>query len=687
MVDHFLRDLAIVMVVAAITTVVCHRLRLPVVLGYLLAGFLVGPRTPPRLVADEATIQTLSSLGVILLMFGIGLHFRLRRVIALLPTAGLTALVELSLMLALGYAAGQLLGWSPVASLFAGGVVAISSTMILAKVYEEDRPPREFQEFLYAVLVFEDVVAVLLLTVLAAIGAGGALSGAMVARLAAGLGVVLFAMLAGGMLVVPRALRAVARLLRPETTLVAGIGLSFGMAALAESAGFSVALGAFLAGCLVAEAGVGQQMEREIRPVRDMFAAIFFVAVGMQFDLAAFLAHWPLVIGFTLIVLLGKFTGVTLGAFLAGRGVQGAVLTGVSMAQIGEFAFIIAAVGLETGAMPPELYAVAIAVSAITALTTPWFVRGSGPLAQYVDRKLPHPLQTFASLYGSWMETLRRTSRAETPGRRVRRAIRLLLLDAGAVLAVTLGYALLRERIIERLTSWLGFPEALARAVPVLVVLALLAPFVVGIVAVAKRLGLELAGIALPSPGPGRVDNAIAPRRLLAITLQITTVLLLGIPLVMVTQAYLPALPAVVVLLGVLALLGFGFRRSARDLQGHLRAGAEVVVAALAKQSANEQAGVTVARRLLPGLGDFTALRIVEGSPADGRTLGELNLRGRTGATIVALLRGDQRIAFPEAGERLQSGDLVALTGSHDAIDAAEEALAGGQALGTEGER
>jgi CPA2 family monovalent cation:H+ antiporter-2 len=194
-------------------------------------------------------------------------------------------------------------------------------------------------------------------------------------------------------------------------------------------------------------------------------------------------------------------------------------------------------------------------------------------------------------------------------------------------------------------------------------------------VAVARRLGRELAAIALPLPAAGRVDNAMAPRGVLAITLQITTVLLLGIPLLVITQAFLPALPAAGILLGVLALLGFGFWRSARDLQGHLQAGAQFIVAALAKQSAADQPSVDVARRILPGLGDFTALRIGEGSLAAGRTLGELNLRGRTGATVVALLRGDHRIAFPEAGERLLAGDLVALTGSHAAIDAAEAAL------------
>lgn len=665
-----------VLVAAAITTVVFHRLRLPVVLGYLLAGVLAGPTTPFRLVADEATIRTLASLGIVLLMFGIGLTFRLRRVVALIPTAGLTALIELSLMVALGYAAGQFLGWGTVASFFAGGVVAISSTMIVAKVFDETAPPREFQEFVYAVLVFEDLAAVLLLTVLSAIGTGESLSGPVIARLGASLGVVLFAMLAGGMLVVPRALRFVAGLLRPETMLVASVGLCFGMAALAEWSGFSVALGAFLAGCLVAEAGIGRQVEREVRPVRDLFGAIFFVAVGMQFDPAALLAHWPVVLLFTLLVMGGKSLGVTVGAFLAGRGVSSAVQTALSMAQIGEFAFIIASVGLSAGVVPPVLYTIAIAVSAITAFTTPWYVRWSGKLAQFVDRKLPAPIQTFASLYGSWIESLRRAPRAETPGHRVRHALRMLLLDAVAVLAVTLSYAILRERVLALLTGTLGLPPVGARGLVLAAVLILLGPFVVGIVSMARRMGLDLALMAIPLPVRG-VDNAISPRRLLANALQIATVMLMGIPLVALLQAFLPALPAVVVLLGILGLLGFGFWRSASDLQGHLKAGAEVIVAALAKQSASETSSVDVARRLLPGLGDFTALRISESSPAHGRTLGQLNLRGRTGATIVALLRGEQRIAFPEAGEQLQAGDLVALTGSHEAIDAAELLLVG----------
>jgi K+:H+ antiporter len=673
-VHNFLRDLAIVLVTAAITALTCHRLKLPVVLGYLLAGFLVGPRTPPRLIADEASIQTLSELGIVLLMFSIGLEFRVRQVIALAPTAGLTAAVEVSGMLVLGYAVGHLMGWTSLASLFAAGVVAISSTMIIAKTFEEEPPAREFKDFLYAVLIFEDLAAVLLLTILTSFGSTGALTISLVGRVLAGLALALLVMLSAGMLVVPRAVRAAAQHWRPETMVLVGVGFCFGIAALARAFGYSVALGAFLAGCLVAESGAGRHIEREIRPIRDMFAAIFFVAVGMQFDFMGIKEHWPLVLLFLFIVVLGKLTWVSVGSFLAGRGVRTAVRTGMSMAQIGEFSFIIAAVGLQLGAVPSELYAVAITISAITAFTTPWTVRYAPTLAAYVDRKLPHPLQSFASLYGTWVEALRRSSsRAARPA--LGRALWLLLLDALVVLVIVLCYPIVQRYLLDLIGSQFSLSAGVARLVLLGVTLALLAPFVFGIVAVARRLGLGLAAAALPPPGPGKVDNAFAPRRLMGLTLQIAVVLLVGAPLVAITQAFLPAFGGILVLAGVLALLGFGFYRSASELQGHLKAGAEVVVAALAKQSADEHSGVDLARRLLPGLGDFTAARVGEGSEAADRTLTELNLRGRTGATILGLLRGDRRIPFPEAGERLQAGDLVALTGSHDAIRAAQVLL------------
>lgn len=673
--ESFLRDLAVVLAAAALTTLVFQRLRLPVVLGYLFAGFLVGPRTPPQLVSDEATVHTLAELGVILLMFSIGLQFRVRKVVALAPTAGLTAAVEVSMMLGLGYLAGHMMGLGTVGSLFAGGVVAISSTMIVAKVTEGEQGDHDFRDFVYAVLIFEDLAAILLITLLTALGASGTISASLVGRLTAGLVIGLLAMLTAGMLIVPRAVRAVAKLWKPETMLVASVGLCFGMAALARAAGYSVALGAFLAGCLVAESGSGNQVQQEIRPVRDMFGAIFFVAVGMQFDLQALTQHWPVALGFAALVISGKLVGVSVGAFLAGRGVRAAVRTGMSLAQIGEFSFIIAGVGLQLGTAPPELYAIAIAVSAITAFTTPWCVRIAEPLSAFVDRKLPPRLQTFASLYGSWVEMLRHTHRPQTPGSRMRRGVRFLVLDAVAILAVALGSSYLHDRLRAGSLGVAGYSDNLIRAVLVVGTLAIISPFLFGIVRIARGLGFELAAAALPLSPAGKVDNAVAPRRVLALTLQIAAVLLVGVPLVVATLPLVPDFAGVLVLVGVLVLLGVGFWRSARDLEGHFRAGAEVVVAALSKQSGRDQSSVDLARRLLPGLGDFTAVRVAEGGEGDGVTLGELNLRGRTGATVVALLHGDSRTPFPEAHAKLVAGDLVALTGSHNAIAAAQALL------------
>jgi CPA2 family monovalent cation:H+ antiporter-2 len=257
--------------------------------------------------------------------------------------------------------------------------------------------------------------------------------------------------------------------------------------------------------------------------------------------------------------------------------------------------------------------------------------------------------------------------------------VRLLLLDAFAVLVIVLSFVVLNEKLPDLLAGSWAMSHNLAPVLLVVGTVVLFAPFVLGIVAVSRRLGLELAAVALPRVEQGRVDNAVAPRRLLALTLQIAAVLLVGVPLVAMTQPFLPPFGAVVVLLGVLALLGTGFYRSARELQGHLQAGAELVASVLAKQSTAPQSGVDMARRLLPGIGDFTAAKVGAGSEADGQTLASLNLRGRTGATVLALLRGDQRIPFPEAGERLDAGDLVALTGSHEAISAATVLLASGK--------
>jgi CPA2 family monovalent cation:H+ antiporter-2 len=678
---EFLKALTIVLGVAGVTTVLFQRLHQPVVLGYILAGLLVGPHVPVPLVADRAILQTLSELGVILLMFSLGLEFSISKLVRVGPTAGVTALFQSSVMLWLGFLAGRALGWTVLESAFTGALIAISSTTIIAKAFEESGVKGPLRELVVGILIAEDLIAILLLALLTAVASGGGLSLGGIAATAGRLAAFLAVLVTVGLLVVPRLMRYVNRLLRRETTLVASLGVCFGIALLASSFGYSVALGAFIAGSLVAEGGEERLVEEIVEPVRDMFAAVFFVSVGAIIDPALIARHAGAVALLTALVVLGKILGVSLGAFLTGNGVRTSVRAGMSLAQIGEFSFIIAGVGVATRATGEFLYPVAVAVSAITTLTTPWLIRGSGAAASWVDRRLPGPLQTFASLYGTWLERLRATSTRSTEGKRIRRRALLLALDAAVVVAIVVGAAQAAGPLAEWVRTEASIPEAVARAGVIAVAAALCAPLGLGIVRTAGSLGLLLATAALPSVAPGALDLAAAPRRALVVSLQAGIVMIVGLLVVVATQPFVPATtPGLAVLGAVLVVSGVAFWRSAENLDGHVRAGAQVVVAALAKQArapgADEQQALAAVHRLLPGLGEPVAVTLGPEHAAVGRTLAQVDLRGSTGATVLAIARGDGGVLVPNAGEVLCAGDVLALAGTHDAILAARELLA-----------
>lgn len=677
---EFLKSLTVVLAVAAVTTVVFQRLRQPVVLGYLIAGLIVGPHVPIPLVADPGVVQTLSELGVILLMFSLGLEFSLRKLMAVGPTAGFTALLQSSVMVWLGFMIGRLFGWTPLESLFAGAVIAISSTTIIAKAFEEQGVTGKLRELVVGILIVEDLIAVLLMAILTGIASGTGLAAGPLAATIGRLAAFLVGLIAVGLLLVPRAIRAITRLNRRETTLVASIGICFTIALLAQAFGYSVALGAFLAGSLVAESGEEKEVERLVEPVRDVFAAVFFVSVGMLIDPALVARHWPAVVVLTVAVVLGKVSGVSLGAFLTGSGMRASVQAGLSLAQIGEFSFIIAGLGLALNATGDFLYPVAVAVSALTTLLTPWMIRASEPVAVWVDHKLPRPLQTFAALYGSWVEELRARRPADTAAAGLRRLLRLLVLDALLLGGLIVGTAGAIAPIVAIARDRLGMTEILTRWLVVGAAVALSAPFCIGVVRVSRKLGLTLARLALPAEKHKGVDFAAAPRRMLVVTFQLAAVLLVGTPLLAFTQPFLPGIPGAALLALVVVVLGLAFWRSATNLQGHVRAGAEVILEALAAQSrsrATSAAGDSLeeVHQLLPGLGTLTAVRLDPGSTAVGRTLAQLNLRGRTGATVLAITRSAGGVTVPTAAERLQVGDILALAGTHDAIEAARAAV------------
>lgn len=677
---EFLKAIALVLCVAAVTTVLFQRLRQPVVLGYLLAGLIVGPYVAIPLFAAPDIVQTLSELGVILLMFSLGLEFSLRKLLSVGPTAGLTAVIQCSLMMWLGFVVGRAFGWTARESLFTGALIAISSTTIIAKAFDEQGIRGKLREFVVGVLIVEDLIAVLLMAALTAVSTGSGLSAGALALTTGRLVAFLVGLVAVGLLVIPRAVRAVLKLGRPETTLVASVGLCFAVALLAQGFGYSVALGAFLAGSLVAESGEEKAVEHLVQPVRDIFAAIFFVSVGMLINPALLVKHWVAIAVLTGVVIVGKVVGVSLGAFLTGNGTRTSVQAGMSLAQIGEFSFIIAGLGLSLKATGEHLYPVAVAVSALTTLSTPLLIRASGPVATWVDRKLPKPMQTFVTLYGSWVESLRNAPRRQTRGASVRRLAGLLLLDAALLVGLVIGASLSVGSISRWLEQRFGVGTVLAERLVIAGAVALSLPFLVGVVRVSRRLGAELAEAALPARVDGKVDLAAAPRRVLLVTLQVVIVLLVGVPVVAVTQPFLRGFTGPLLVLALLAALGVALWRGATSLQGHVRAGAQVIVEALAAQSrakdpSGEAHALEPVQKLLPGLGEPSPVRLEESSPAIGKTLAELNLRGLTGATVLAIHRGGEDVSIPTAREVLRPGDVLALAGTHEAVEAARGLL------------
>ena len=384
----FLQDLAVVMMVAGLVTVLFHRFKQPVVLGYIMAGVIIGPHTPPfPLIHEEETINTLAELGVILLMFSLGLEFSLRKLRQVGGTAFIAAFLEILLMVWVGYEIGRLFGWSTMDCIFLGAILSISSTTIIVKALGELGKTKErFAQLIFGILIIEDILAIAMIALLSGIAMTGSLNVGQVGTTIGKLAIFLVATLVVGLIAVPRLLGYVARFKSNEMLLVTVLGLCFGVSLLAVKLGYSVALGAFIIGAIVAEAREIHRIETLVEPVRDMFSAIFFVAIGLLIDPKMLGAYWLPILVITLAVVFGKVFTCAFGAFMGGNGSRTSLRVGMGLAQIGEFSFIIASLGLTLNVTSKFLYPIAVAVSAITTLLTPYLIKSADGLVNLFDR-------------------------------------------------------------------------------------------------------------------------------------------------------------------------------------------------------------------------------------------------------------------------------------------------------------
>ncbi|HET6632791.1 MAG TPA: cation:proton antiporter [Rhodanobacteraceae bacterium] len=403
----FLRDLAIVMLVAGATTVIFHRLRQPVLLGYILAGVLIGPNVPGPMVSDPRTINGIANLGVVLLMFTLGLEFsvgKLRRVGAGVMAV---AVAEVAGMLWLGYEFARLLGWAGRDALFLGAAMGLSSTMIASRMLSEHGLRRApFAQKVVALLVAEDVLSVVLITLLTAIAVSGSVAPDAVLQVLGRISLFVIVALVLGLLLLPRLVDYIAGFGRDEMLLVAVLGICFGASLLASWFGFSVALGAFIAGAVVAESRSVARISHLVEPLRDMFAALFFVAIGLLIEPQLLWQYALPALGLAAVLMLGKTLLCGLGIFLAGDRPRDALRTGLSMAQIGEFSFVIATIGLSLKATGPSVYPVIVAVSVVCMALAPHGLRHADGLANVIGRLLPRSWRTLMAGYGGWLEQL-----------------------------------------------------------------------------------------------------------------------------------------------------------------------------------------------------------------------------------------------------------------------------------------
>ncbi|MEY4616829.1 MAG: hypothetical protein RJB66_1789 [Pseudomonadota bacterium] len=388
---ELIQDLALILIAASVMTLIFMRLRQPVVLGYILAGFLVGPAIQwlPN-VLDNNSVKVWAEIGVIFLLFSLGLEFSFKKLLRVGPSASIIVLVEMIVMMSIGYSLGRSFGWQTMDCFFLGGIMAISSTAIIIRAVEElGLKTRGFVKLVFGILIMEDLAAVILLVLLSTIALSRQFSGVQVGIVLFKLAFFLVLWFLLGVFLLPSFLKKVRKNLSEETLLVFALGFCFLMVVASSKAGFSPALGAFIMGSILAETIEGERIEHLVAPLKYLFAAIFFVSVGMMIDPAVLVQYAGPILAITAALMVGKIVAITLGSLVSGQSLRHSVQSGMSLAQIGEFSFIIASLGMSLKVTSDFLYPIAISVSAITAFTTPYLIRAADPVVLFLYKRLP----------------------------------------------------------------------------------------------------------------------------------------------------------------------------------------------------------------------------------------------------------------------------------------------------------
>lgn len=643
-VEGLISDLAFILILGAATTLLFKWLRQPVVLGYIVAGFLASPHfTYLPSVTTEANIDFWAEIGIVVLLYSLGLEFSFKKLVNAGGSAVVTALIIVTGMMGVGFAIGHMLGFNHINSLFLGGMLSMSSTTIIIKAFTDlGLKQKKFASLVFAVLIVEDLFAVLMMVVLSSIAVNNSVEGTEMLYSVSKLVFFLIIWFLVGVFVLPTLLNAIRRYLNSETLLIVGLGLCLGMAIFSVYCGFSLALGAFVMGSILGGTSFAERIEHVVTPVKDLFGAIFFISVGMMVDPGIIVEYWGPILLLCAVVIIGMILFGTFGMLVTGQSLKVAIESGFSLTQIGEFAFIIASLGMSLGVLEPTIYPIVVAVSVVTTFTTPYFIRMADPAYALIVRHLPPRLNFLINRYS------KQASEESQTGLLWRTVLhrylwRILLYSIVLIALGLVSRQWILPLLLEMFPSW-------GRLIGAVITLVLMSPFLFALSYPAskrtERMRLRQAN--------ARFDAPLLAMTALRVLLMLAFIIYTLVSIYSLKVGYTVGIFALIVVIFVFS------KNVRRRMQGIERK---------FLNNLNER-DLRRTGRNNNLISDMHLAYVTVGydCPFVGEMLKDSDLRRRYEVNVASIQRGNQLIPVPGASTRLFPGDVLAVVGSDNAI-------------------
>ena len=646
-------DLALILVTAGVITVIFKWLKQPLVLGYILAGFFIGPYFPWfPVVSDATSVNVWSEIGIVFLMFALGLEFSIKKLKKVGGTGAITAVTELFIMFLIGNIVGHILGFKSMDCIFLGCMLSISSTAIIVKSFDDLKlKQQKFTSTVTAVLVVEDIIAVLLLVVLSTISVSKTFDGGQLVWSMVKLVFFLIVWFVFGIYLIPTFLRWMRKYMTEETLLLVAVGLCFGMVVAAAKAGFSTALGAFVMGAILAETIEADVIHRLVTPLKNLFSAVFFVSVGMLVQPAVLGKHWLTVLIIAMSIILFKSMAATMGVLLSGKPLKTAVQSGFCFCQIGEFSFIIAGLGLSYGVIDDNLYPIIVSVSILTTFVTPYMIKGALPFYNWVEPKLPAKLKQRLEEYSS--HSAGDDSSRVSIGLFVRKQLSGIVLHGVILAAISLLSLSLLRPFLDKLFTDLQIPQIWSRMIGLVGTIVIMSPF--------------LWAVAVKNVSRKKIKQMFDTYRFsqaVVIPLLVLRYIVALFAVGAVIAGYVDIAVGFLVVLAIIVVAVVLFSRRADGFY-------ERIEESFAKNFNLRQAQASF--HIPAGMENEFAmerLRLTPSSPLAGKTLQQNDIRKRYGANIVTIERGDTVKDLPGKDEILMPFDMLTVIGTEEQVSA-----------------